>query len=85
MTSEFEVKVGSIPFVLDVIPFAYSGGLPFVSEGSIFSTADISPVQSDMAWEIYMDAIEIRGSNMSGRRQVLDAGLNCSQRLLLPS
>ena len=33
MVSEFEVKVGSIPFLNDFTPFAYSGGLPVTIEG----------------------------------------------------
>ena len=28
LTNEFEVKVGAIPFLSDLTPFRYSGGLP---------------------------------------------------------
>ena len=37
MVSEFEVKVGSVPFLPDLTPFAYSGGLPVTVDGAIVS------------------------------------------------
>lgn len=82
MTSEFEVKVGSVPFLPDFTPFAYSGGLPVVIEGSIVSSADIDTVDGGNAWELYMDTVEIKGSNIPGLRQVLDQGLKLQSRSL---
>lgn len=80
MTSEFEVKVGSVPFLPDFTPFAYSGGLPVTIEGAIVSTADITPTRSGSAWEIFMDTVEIKGSNIPFLRQILDNGLKLKSR-----
>jgi len=82
MTSEFEVKVGAIPFLSDFTPFRYSGGLPVVIEGSIVSSADIENVEGGNAWELYMDTVEIKGSNLPGLRQILDQGLKLRSRSL---
>jgi len=80
--SEFEVKVGSVPFLNDFTPFSYSGGLPVTIEGAIVSSASLKEVASDdvFAWEIFMDTVEIKGSNIPLLRQVLDAGLKLSSR-----
>lgn len=72
LVSEFEVKVGSIPFLNDYTPFSYSGGLPGTINGAIVSTADISPTSNGKGWEIYMDTVEIKGSNIPLLRRVLD-------------
>jgi PAP_fibrillin. len=45
LISEFEVTVGSIPFLSDFTPLKYSGGLPFTINGAIVSSADISSTQ----------------------------------------
>lgn len=55
MISEFEVQVGSVPFLSDFTPFAYSGGWPVTVEGAIVSSADITPSSNGNAWELYMD------------------------------
>lgn len=72
LVSEFEVKVGSIPFLNDYTPFSYSGGLPGTIDGAIVSTADITPTTNGKGWEIYMDTVEIKGSNIPLLRQLLD-------------
>ena len=80
MVSEFEVKVGSIPFLNDFTPFAYSGGLPVTIEGAIVSSADITPTDDGRAWEIFMDTVEIKGSNVPLLRQLLDGGVKLGSR-----
>ena len=75
MVSEFEVKVGSVPFLNDFTPFSYSGGLPLTIAGSIVSQADISPTEDGNAWELFMDTVQIKGSNIPGLRTILDNGL----------
>ena len=72
LVSEFEVNVGSIPFLSDYTPFSYSGGLPFTINGAIVSSADITPTIEGNAWEIYMDTVEIKGSNIPLLRSILD-------------
>ena len=73
LTSEFEVHVGAIPFLHDVFPFAkYSGGLPVTIDGAIVSTADITPTDDGHGWELLMDTVEIKGSNIPGLRTLLD-------------
>ncbi|KAL3823097.1 hypothetical protein ACHAXA_011149 [Cyclostephanos tholiformis] len=83
MTNEFEVRVGSVPFLSDVMPNfgGYSGGLPFTIDGAIVSTADVTPIgrssysnsSSSVDWEVYMDTVEIRGSNVPILRNLLDS------------
>ena len=80
MTSEFEVNVGSVPFLNDFTPFSYSGGLPFTITGAIVSSADITPTNDGKAWEIFMDTVEIKGSNVPLLRKVLDQGLKLRSR-----
>lgn len=80
LVSEFEVKVGAVPFLNDLTPFSYSGGLPLTIEGAIVSSADITAVDDGTAWEIFMDTVEIKGSNLPLLRQVLDAGLKLGSR-----
>ena len=80
MVSEFEVSVGSVPFLSDFTPFAYSGGLPFTIEGAIVSSADITPTSDGNAWEIFMDTVEIKGSNIPLLRNALDEGLKLQSR-----
>jgi len=74
LVSEFEVKVGSVPFLSDFTPFSYSGGLPVTIDGAIVSSAGITPTSDGNAWEIFMDTVEIKGSNIPLLRQLLDAG-----------
>ena len=84
IVSEFEVKAGAVPFLNDFTPFSYSGGWPVAIEGAIVSSADIIDMQSDdtssFAWEIFMDTVEIKGSNIPLLRQILDSGLKLSSR-----
>jgi len=80
MVSEFEVNVGSVPFLSDFTPFKYSGGLPFTINGAIVSSADITPTLDGDAWEIFMDTVEIKGSNIPLLRKLLDEGLKLSSR-----
>jgi len=78
--SEFEVSVGAVPFLSDVLPFVtYSGGLPLTVTGSIVSTATIEGNLGD-AWRLLMDTVEIKGSNIPGVRQALDNGLRLQSR-----
>ena len=75
LTNEFEVKVGAVPFVSDFLPFVkYSGGLPLTVDGAIVSTADATPMSMENKddWKLYMDTVEIKGSNIPILRQVLD-------------
>lgn len=72
LTSEFEVKVGAVPFLSDFTPFAYSGGWPVTIDGAIVSTADVTPTSDGSGWEIFMDQVEIKGSNVPLLRQLLD-------------
>jgi len=46
------------------------------------SSADITPTPSGEAWEIYMDTVEIKGSNIPGLRQFFDSGLQLQSRQL---
>jgi hypothetical protein len=46
------------------------------------SSADITPVDSGECWEIFMDTVEIKGSNIPGLRQLLDRGLKLQSRNL---
>eukprot|EP00579_Thalassiosira_antarctica_P032452 CAMPEP_0201993762 /NCGR_PEP_ID=MMETSP0905-20130828/1849_1 /ASSEMBLY_ACC=CAM_ASM_000554 /TAXON_ID=420261 /ORGANISM="Thalassiosira antarctica, Strain CCMP982" /LENGTH=352 /DNA_ID=CAMNT_0048548629 /DNA_START=35 /DNA_END=1090 /DNA_ORIENTATION=+ len=73
LVNEFEVKVGAVPFLSDFLPLKYSGGLPFTIDGSIVSTADATPISSN-EWELFMDTVEIKGSNIPFLRSVLDSG-----------
>jgi hypothetical protein len=72
MVSEFEVNVGSVPFLGDFTPFKYSGGLPFTINGAIVSSADITSTNQGTAWEIFMDRVEVKGSNIPLLRSILD-------------
>jgi len=82
LTSEFEVRAGAVPFLSDVLPFLrYSGGLPLTIEGSIVSSASIDTVNDD-SYTLYMDTVEIKGSNVPLLRQVLDSGLRLESRNL---
>jgi len=80
MISEFEVKVGSVPFLPDFTPFAYSGGLPVTIDGAIVSSADITSTTDGDGWEIYMDTVEIKGSNIPLLRAILDNGIKLQSR-----
>eukprot|EP00956_Cyclotella_meneghiniana_P044955 scaffold345666_cov113-Cyclotella_meneghiniana.AAC.1 len=71
LTNEFEVKAGAVPFLSDFTPFRYSGGLPITVDGAIVSTADVT-TNDNGEWEIYMDTVEIKGSNIPGLRSILD-------------
>lgn len=82
MISEFEVKVGAVPFLNDITPFSYSGGLPVTIDGAIVSSADITPTSDGGGWEIFMDAVEIKGSNIPLLRTILDNGLKLESREL---
>jgi hypothetical protein len=84
LVSEFEVKVGAIPFFnfTPLTPFPYSGGLPFTIDGAIVSSADIKPTASGKEWELYMDTVQIRGSNVPGLRTILDERLQLDSRQL---
>jgi hypothetical protein len=81
LVSEFEVKAGAVPFLNDLTPFSYSGGLPVTIDGAIVSSADLTAINTT-TWELYMDTVEIKGSNLPGVRQALDAGLKLQSRQL---
>eukprot|EP00535_Pseudo-nitzschia_heimii_P001386 CAMPEP_0197181932 /NCGR_PEP_ID=MMETSP1423-20130617/6065_1 /TAXON_ID=476441 /ORGANISM="Pseudo-nitzschia heimii, Strain UNC1101" /LENGTH=393 /DNA_ID=CAMNT_0042632279 /DNA_START=116 /DNA_END=1297 /DNA_ORIENTATION=- len=82
MISEFEVKVGAVPFLNDFTPFSYGGGLPLTIDGSIVSQADITPTEDGKAWELLMDTVQIKGSNIPGLRTILDNVLQLQSRAL---
>lgn len=74
LINEFSVQVGSVPFLSDFLPpLSYSGGLPFTIDGAIVSTADISTPTSSNEWELWMDTVEIKGSNIPVLRTLLDS------------
>ena len=81
MVSEFEVKAGAVPFLSDFTPFKYSGGLPFTIDGAIVSSAELTAINVT-TWELFMDTVEIKGSNLPGLRQLLDSGLKLQSRQL---
>jgi hypothetical protein len=74
MISEFEVRVGSVPFLSDFTPLKYSGGWPVTIDGAIVSSADATPTADGVGWELLMDTVEIKGSNIPLLRQILDNG-----------
>ena len=74
MVNEFEVKAGAVPFLSDFTPFRYSGGLPVTIDGAIVSSADVTERNGE--WEIYMDTVEIKGSNIPGLRSILDMDMS---------
>jgi len=79
VTSEFEVSAGAVPFLSDLTPFKYSGGLPVAIRGAIVSTATIESNSGD-AWRLLMDTVEVKGSNIPLLRQALDAGVRLKTR-----
>lgn len=76
-----EVKAGAVPFLSDFTPFKYSGGLPLTIDGAIVSSADLTAINTT-TWELFMDTVEIKGSNLPGLRQLLDRGLKLQSRTL---
>ena len=70
--NEFNVKVGAIPFLSDFTPFKYSGGLPLTIDGAIVSTADVTTTPESNELELFMDTVEIKGSNVPILRNILD-------------
>merc|ERR1712232_675116 len=75
LVSEFEVKVGSIPFISNFLPgplLGYSGGMPVTIEGAIVSSSDVISIEEDKSLELLMDTVEIKGSNIPLLRQLLD-------------
>ena len=78
LVSEFEVRVGAVPFVN--LPLMGSGGLPIAITGSLVSTADIVGRPSDGSLELLMDSVEVKGSNVPGLRALLDNGLKLDTR-----
>jgi len=81
LVSEFEVKVGAVPFVADFLPVSYSGGLPLTITGAIVSSATIEGNLGD-AHRLLMDTVEVQGSNVPLLRQALDAGVALQTRQL---
>ena len=81
LISEFEVEAGAVPFLNDFTPFSYSGGIPLTVDGAIVSTADLTAI-NETAYELYMDTVQIKGSNLPVLRQLLDTGLQLQSRVL---
>jgi len=77
LVNKFEMRVGAVPFLSDFLPgLRSSGGLPFTIDGAIVSTADAAPPSLDnnaAEWELYMDTVEIKGSNVPILRNLLDS------------
>jgi hypothetical protein len=71
MVNEFEVKAGVVPFLSDFTPFRYSSGLPVTIDGAIVRFAYVTQKEGGEG-EIYMDTVEIKGSNIPGLRSILD-------------
>mmetsp|Transcript_50674 Transcript_50674/g.156859 ORF Transcript_50674/g.156859 Transcript_50674/m.156859 type:complete len:354 (-) Transcript_50674:132-1193(-) len=65
IVSEFEVQVGAAPVML---------GYPLNIDGAIVSTANIAENRGD-GFELMMEKVEIKGSNVPLLRQALDGGL----------
>lgn len=65
IVSEFEVQVGAAPVAL---------GYPVNIDGAIVSTANIAGNHGD-GFELMMEKVEIKGSNVPLLRQTLDGGL----------
>jgi hypothetical protein len=82
LVSEFEVKAGAIPFLPDVIPIKYSGGIPVTIDGALVSSADWTPTTDGHGFELYVDTVEVKGSNVPGLRQLLDSGVSLQSRKL---
>lgn len=80
LVNEFEVKAGSVPFS-DRVGFPYAGGLPVTITGCIRSSADVT-FTGPGEWELYMDTVEIKGSNIPGLRALLDSQLRLDSRRL---
>jgi PAP_fibrillin len=72
LVSEVCVAAGAVPFLADWTPFSYSGGLPLSITGALVSSADITPTDNGTAWLVYMDTVQIKGSNIPSLRQILD-------------
>ena len=76
LVSEFEVSAGAVPFLNDFTPFSYSGGWPLTIEGAIVSTADYAILNNNSTGAVdlslYMDTVEIKGSNLPFLRRILD-------------
>ena len=43
-------------------------------DGAICSSADITPTEDGTAFDVLMDTVDIKGSNIPGLRQILDNG-----------
>jgi hypothetical protein len=80
LVSEFEVRVGAVPFVN--LPLLGSGGLPLAVTGSLVSTAEIVSRPSNGCMELLMESVEVKGSNVPGLRALLDGGLKLDTRAL---
>ncbi|KAL7465405.1 hypothetical protein ACHAXS_005726, partial [Conticribra weissflogii] len=89
LVNEFEVVVGAVPFLGEVLPrVRYSGGWPVTVDGAIVSSADVTPVveseedeedevpyrgrKAVAVWHLYMDTVQIKGSNIPLLRNILD-------------
>ncbi|GAX21231.1 hypothetical protein FisN_23Lh179 [Fistulifera solaris] len=70
IVSEFEVSAGAVPFI--GAKKGYSGGLPLSIEGALVSSADWVPVENSTAMELFMDTVEVKGSNLPILRLLLD-------------
>ena len=81
LISEFNVEAGAVPFLNDFTPFSYSGGIPLTIQGAIVSTADLTSV-NETSFELLMDTVQIKGSNLPVLRPLLDNGLQLQSRFL---
>ena len=82
LVSELKVSAGAVPFLSDFTPLRYSGGLPLSSTGALVSAADITATASGDGWEVEMDTVEIKGSNVPLLRRILDSGLKLETKRL---
>lgn len=74
LVSEFETKVAAFPMRV-------GGAMPLEITGAIVSSADVVD-DANGALTLYMKDVEVRGSNIPGLRNVLDAGLKIDSRAL---
>ena len=79
LVSEFETTVAALPMRV-------GGAMPLNVLGSIVSTASIEGVGSaadgSLELELLMGDVEVKGSNLPGIRQALDAGAKLDSRAL---
>ena len=77
LVSEFETSVAAFPMRV-------GGSMPLTITGAIVSTADVVAVHGEGPLDLVLEQgdVEIKGSNLPGVRQALDAGLKLDSRMV---